>query len=268
MDWIWNNLLQPVLGLLYVPLDWVLGWASLLPPVWAIAAVGAVSGVAVMILQKFASRQERLSRCKSDLKLLKERAKKAKESGDLETAKRLQGLVGRISASYMGGSLKPALWSVPIVGVVALWCGSRLGYLPIRPGDEIAVVGHFEERAAGFAHVVPNEGVRPAGPAIAAVQGGEAKWTLKAGNAGTWPLIVRHEGRSGEVTFPVGGRPPEPVTVFATSTPGQDALQAVELRLKDSLPPAWWNLRLQWGGWYLITALLVALPLRFLLRIQ
>ncbi len=271
MTWILDALLLPLLGALYVPCDWLLGWTFPLGPVWGVVAVGVVSGAAVMVLQKVASRQRLLGQCKADLRLLKQRARAAE---DRAAAARLRGLIARISAKYMWGALKPALWTVPIIGVVALWCGSRLGFLPLRPGDTVEVVAHFEDGAAHFAHVIPSEGLQPVGPAIAAVgtpKAGEARWRVRAEKEGAHVLRVRHAGRTYGVSLPVaarGGRPPEPVTVFNRETPGQDQLQAVELKLAPGMPEAWWNLRLQWGGLYLAVALLVALPLRFLMKIQ
>ncbi len=260
-----------VLNALYVPLDWILGWSSRLPPVASIGVVGLVSGIGVTVLQKYASRQKLLAQCRADLRYLKQQVKHAKETGDLKTAARLQGLVGRISGKYMWGALKPALWSVPIIGVVALWCGSRLGFFPIRPGETVLVTAHFEDGASGFAHVVPSDGLVPAGPPIVRVQSGKGEWSLKAVKEGSHTLVVRHDSRSYEVPIPVaaaGGRPPEPVTVFQTVSATGDQLQAIEIALRDSLPKAWWNLTFQWGGWYIVTALVVALALRKVLGVQ
>jgi len=270
MDTIFD-VLTVALNALYVPLDWILGWASRLPPAASIGVVGVLSGIGVTVLQKYASRQKLLAQCRADLKLLKQRAKAAKASGDLKTAGRLQGVVGRISGKYMWGALKPALWSVPIIGVVALWCGSRLGFFPIRPGETFVVTAHFEDGAANFAHVVPNEGLEPEGAPIARVQSGRAEWKMKAVKEGVHALLVRYSDRSYEVPFPVaaqGGRPPDPVTVFQKATATGDQLQAIEIALRDSLPKAWWNLTFQWGGWYIVTALVVALALRRLLGVQ
>ena len=263
--------LMPLLNALYVPLDWILGWVSRFPATISIALVGVVSAIGVTILQKYASRQKLLAQCRADLRFLKEKAKSAKASGDLAAAARYQGLVGRISGKYMWGSLKPALWSVPIIGVVALWCGSRLGFLPVRPGETVKVIAHFEDGASNFAHVVPAEGLEPEGARIAKVQSGKAEWSLKAAKEGDHSLVIRHDGHAYAVPIPVaasGGRPPEPVTVFQKASATGDQLQAVEISLRDSLPKAWWNLTFQWGGWYIVTALVVALALRKLLGVQ
>lgn len=269
--------LTPLFNGTYFLLDLVFGWVTLLPPAAAIAVVGAVSGAAVMALQKWGSRQELLGRCKADLKSLKEKIREAKRAGDAGALARARALQARIGGKYMVAALKPALLSVPIVGLVGLWTGSRLGALPVRPEGELTVVAHFEDAASGYAHVVPDPLMAVVGPFLAPVEvpagasGKQARWTLRPRAEGRSAVAVRHAGSTYRVPVPVarrGGRPPDPVTVFSRGTPGQDRLQAVELRLADSLPAAWWNLKLQWGGLYLLVALVVALPLRRLLKIH
>lgn len=278
MDWIYTHVLLPVLSVLYIPCDWVLGWTERFSPVTAITIVGVISAIALIVIQKYGSDQKFLGACKDDLKFLKKRMKEAKAADDEDALLRARGLSGRIGRKYMWASLKPALWTVPLIGVIGLWTGSRLGYVPLRPGEEITVAAHFEDRATGgFAYVLPGEALRPTTAPIAPIEippdggGLQARWKLKAEKEGEHRLTIRGGGRSYEVTIPVaakGGRPPEPVTVLNDATPSQDQLQAIEIKLADSLPAAWWNLKMQWGGLYLIVAVGVALGLRYLLKVH
>lgn len=262
-----------VLDVLYAICDVLFGWTTLFGAFTALTIVGVLSGLAVILFQKYASDQDLLGRCKEDLKILKARTKEAKKTGDVDGARRAQGLSGRIGGKYMWAALKPALWTVPIIGVVGLWAGARLAYLPVKSGEALRVVAHFEDAAEGFAHVVPGDGFALEGPAIAAAavpdgaQGKQAAWTVKALGEGDRTLKVRHGGRTYEVKVP-GKRPPELVTVYGVTSPRQDRLQAVELKLADSVPAAWWNLKLQWGGLYLEAAMVVALLLRRLMKVQ
>jgi uncharacterized membrane protein (DUF106 family) len=269
--------MSAVLDVLYAGCDLLLGWTTLFNATIALSIVGVLSGLAVILFQKYASNQDLLGRCKEDLKILKLRMKQAKAAGVPEEARRLQGLSGRIGGKYMWAALKPALWTVPIIGVIGLWAGARLGYLPLRPGEPLKVVAHFEDAAEGWAHVVPDAGFAVDGPAIAAAavhegaQGKQARWTVKALAEGDQTLRIRHGGQTYAIPVPVrarGGRPPELVTLFGAGSPHQDRLQAVEFKLSDSLPSAWWNLYLQWGGLYLLTAMIVALALRRLMKVQ
>lgn len=260
-----------VLDALYAVCDLLFGWTTIFGATAALTIVGVLSGLAVILFQKFASDQDLLGRCKSDLKILKARMKEAKRAGNAEEARRAQALSGRIGGKYMWAALKPALWTVPIIGVVGLWAGARLAYLPVAPGQPLKVVAHFEDAAEGYAHVVPGTGFALEGPAIAAAEQGEigkqAAWTVKALGEGERTLKLRHRGQTYEIRVPAA-RPPELVTVFNEASPRQDRLQAVELKLRDSVPSAWWNLKLQWGGLYLEAALVVALVLRRLMKVQ
>ena len=277
MDWIYTHLLLPVLGVLYVPCDWTLGWTEHFSAIVSISIVGVISGVAVILVQKYASDQAFLGRCKADLEFQKKRMKQAKAADDKHGLQRARGLSGKIGGKYMWAALKPSVWTVPLIGVIGLWTGSRLGYLPIRPGDEVSVTAHFEDQAKGFAYVLPGGAFQPVSPLISAIEipqdggGLQARWKIRAGTEGAHRLTIRSGGKSFEVDLPVarkGGRPPEPVTTIAEATPTQDQLQAIQFTLVDSIPAAWWNLKLQWGGLYLIVAVGVALAMRSLLKVH
>ena len=119
--------------------------------------MGVLSGVAMALVLKYCSDQKFLGQAKADLNLLKLKMKAAKEARDPDALARARALSGRIGGKFMGASLKPSLWTVPIMAVLGLWTGSRLGYLPIRPGDDVVVIAaHFEDNAKGFAYVQPN----------------------------------------------------------------------------------------------------------------
>jgi uncharacterized membrane protein (DUF106 family) len=277
MEWIYAHLLVPVLNVLYVPCDWLLGWTERFSPVVSITIVGVISGLAVILVQKYGSDQKFLGQAKADLKLLKLKMKADKAAKDEEALLRARSLSSRIGGKYMWASLKPSLWTVPLIGVIGLWTGSRLGFLPLRPGDPVSLIAHFEDNAKGYAYALHSTELRRAGPLIAPVEipadggGTQARWTLKAEGEGDATVTVHYGGRAYPVTIPLaknGGRPPEPVTTMNGPSPGQDQLQVLEIKLEPSLKEAWWNLTLQWGGLYLIAAVGVAGALRFLLKVN
>jgi len=273
MDWFYTHVLVPILNVLYVPCDWILGWTEHFAPVLSISIVGVISGVAVILVQKYGSDQKFLGQAKADLNLLKTKMKAAKQARNDDALARARGLSGRIGGKYMWAALKPSLWTVPLIGVIGLWTGSRLGFLPIRPGDEFSVAAHFETGAEGFAYVLPTEELKGAGPLIAPIEkdGNQARWKFRAEREGIANLTIRHADHSYSIPIPIaksGGRPPEPVTTVNDASRTQDQLQAIEVKLAPSLKEAWWNLTLQWGGLYLIAAVGVALALRFLLKVN
>jgi uncharacterized membrane protein (DUF106 family) len=277
MEGFYLHVLVPILSVLYVPCDWLLGWTEHCSPIVSISIVSVISGLAMVLVLKYASDQKFLGQAKADLNLLKLKMKAARQKGDQEGLARARALSGRIGGKFMGASLKPSLWTVPIMAVLGLWTGSRLGYLPIHTGDEFSVVAHFEDNAKGFAYVLPDDAIGGSGPLIAPVEippdggGMQARWKLRARAAGDARLRIHHGEQSVSIPLPLaksGGRPPDPVTTVGEPSPGQDRLQAIEIKLAPSLPEAWWNLTWQWGGLYMIVTLVVALGLRYLLKIN
>ncbi|HZF00173.1 MAG TPA: hypothetical protein VE981_24395 [Planctomycetota bacterium] len=278
MEWIYLHLLLPLLEVLYIPCDWLLGWVERFPPVVSISIVGVISGVAVIAVQKYGSNQKFMGKAKADLELLKTKMKAAKQAKDEDALARARGLSGKIGGKYMVAALKPSLWTVPLIGVVGLWTGSRLGFQPIHPGDEVAVVGHFEDNAKGFPYLfVRDEQIPLQGALIAPIEvppdggGLQARWKIRADGAGRTELVIHYAGTLTSVPFqvsPKGGHPPEPVTTVSGPTRTQDRLQAIEFKLTPSIKEAWWNLWLQWGGLYLLVAMAVAFPLRTLLKVH
>ena len=277
MEWIYLHLLTPLLNILYHPCDWALGWVEQFPPIASISIVGVISGFAVIAVQKYGSNQKFMGKAKADLELLKTKMKTAKQAKDEDALARARGLSGKIGGKYMVAALKPSLWTVPLIGVIGLWTGSRLGFLPIHPNDDVAVVAHFEDNAKGFAYIVPDDVLRWKGTLIAPIEvppdggGLQARWMLKPGADGRSQLKIHHGWNT--VAVPVlvaqkGGYPPEPVTTVGKPSPTQDQLQAIEFKLTPSLKEAWWNLWLQWGGLYLLVAMAIAFPLRYILKVN
>jgi uncharacterized membrane protein (DUF106 family) len=277
MEWIYIHLLTPILNILYYPCDWMLGWVEKFPPTVSISIVGIISGVAVIAVQKYGSNQTFMGKAKADLDLLKAKMKSAKQAKDEDALARARGLSGKIGGKYMVAALKPSLWTVPLIGVIGLWTGSRLGFLPLRPSDEVALVAHFEDGAKGFAVVAPDDVLQWSGTLIAPIEvpsdggGLQARWKLRTNREGRSDLKIHYADSFYSVPIAVarkGGHPPEPVTTVGKPSPTQDRMQAIEFKLVPSLQEAWWNLWLQWGGLYLLVAMAIAFPLRYALKVN
>ena len=307
-----THFILPLIKLCYIPCDLLLGWTLYLGPIGALIAIGAVTGFLVNLFQKYCSNQVLLGQRKADLDKLKLISKDAKQAGDNDKVVRLRGLIGRISTKYAMESMKPALWSVPPMCIVAMWAGERMSYQPVRPGEVVEVVAHFEDGASGFTHILPNDGLTADGPAISAIeiprktapakveakesagenvaQGAPARaaaapadkapeapsepqahWRVRAEKEGQFALHVRHDDDQYELALPVyksGGHPPEKAVVYRLESPTRDRMLALELKLQDTVPSAWWNLTMQWMGVYLLSAVAFGVGLRRIMGIQ
>lgn len=165
--------LTPVMEVLYVPLDGALGWLGRLSGPAAVTMVGVFTGLGVNLFQKYCSDQKLLGNCKTDMDKLKKFSTEAKKAGDKDAAARLGRVLGRVSNKYMMGSLKPALWTVPPICVLAMWVGARLAFDPVRPGREVEIQANFEDEAGGFACLRPGNGLQARGPLISKVESAE-----------------------------------------------------------------------------------------------
>lgn len=329
------SVLVSIVKVLFVPLDLALGWLTLLGSLGALIAVGALTGFAVNLFQKYCSNQNLLGRRRADLRKLKTLVREAKDSKNDEKTARLLGLTSLISSKYALESLKPALYSIPPLCVLAMWVGARLNHEPVRPNENVEVIATFEDGASGFAYIIPNENVVLNGPAIvpvairksalvaiapedaapdvAAVPASQgqglvaadtaaprgtanvqmkvaptsqpqsvvasvensrspvAYWNVSAPKEGSFQLQVRHGDERYSLPISVhskGGLPPEQATLFRTESETRDRLLSVELKLRETVPPAWWNVFLQSMGVYFIAALVFGLALRRVMGIQ
>ncbi|MHC4917790.1 MAG: hypothetical protein ACYTGB_20125, partial [Planctomycetota bacterium] len=167
--WFFIELFNPVIMWFYPACDWILLWTTKLGGVWGVLAIGVLTGLGVNLFQKFCSNQDLLGRCKRDLDKLKKTIAEAKKSGDEDRQTRAMNVSGRISGKYMWGSLKPAFMTVPPVIIIAMWTGSRLGYKPVRPGQEIDITACFENEARGYAHIICGDGLKVVGAPVSPV---------------------------------------------------------------------------------------------------
>jgi uncharacterized membrane protein (DUF106 family) len=151
--------LEPFFRFFYPACDWLFSWWALyLPPVWAIAAVGFITGMSVNLFQKFFSNQKLLTKCQDDLKLLGERIAAAKKAGDEEAQVRLTALSRQITNKSVVKSVLPSLWTVPPVIVLCMWIASRLAYFPVKVNEPVKVTASMEAGARDFATMLPCEG--------------------------------------------------------------------------------------------------------------
>jgi uncharacterized membrane protein (DUF106 family) len=171
--WLYIEWMNPPIMFFYPVCDWVLKWTTHFGGVWGVVIVGTITGLAVNLFQKFFSKQKLLGKCKADLDKLKKGMADAKKEGDDEKHLRLMNVSKRVSGKYMWGSLKPALWTVPPVIVVVMWTGSRLGYEPVQPKQEVEVIACFENEANGFCHIIPSsDDLEVVGPPICRIEKG------------------------------------------------------------------------------------------------
>jgi len=158
-NWLLIEWLNPIVAWFYPFCDWILLWTAKLGGIGGIVLIGVLTGLGVNIFQKFCSDQRLLGKCKADLDKLKVVIKEAKKAGDQDRVTRAMNVSKRVSSKSVWASIKPALWTVPPVVVIAMWAGSRLGFEPVKPNQEVHLIACFENEARGHAALIAPEGV-------------------------------------------------------------------------------------------------------------
>jgi len=256
-------------------MDLLLGWALHLPRDVVLIAVGVGTALLLTVVRLVTTDQGLLSRCAADKARLRELIREAKKRGDKEAVGRHRTTMRQIGAVQFRAEGKPLLASVVPIALVAVWCFSRIAYLPPRPGDAVTVRAYFPVAGIGrLAHVAPQDGVEAETGWIQRVRedvapwgevtNGVAEWTLRCeGRDEPYQLAIRYAGGSHVLPLTVDGvRYSPPLESF-----DGESLLAAEVALRPyklfGLVPG------TPGGFlapWLVGYLVIVLPFSFLLK--
>ncbi len=274
-------------------LDWIFGWSLYLPPLLAITALAFLTGVVLVLCQKYFTNQQKMRMFVTDAKTLKRLTKEAKKAGDKERFARYQALNGMIGWRRFLESFKPVpIIMVPIMLLVT-WGGNRLAFLPLRPEQDVKVRAYFSEGADGLAHIIPREGLTFLDGPIQSLQAAEgevtaaghgqqplpyALWRVK-GKVGHYELDIRYQGKTypgflldiseGCEVSPQLQLPDAPSKMAGEEEVMEEyRLERVELGLEENVPIKVWKVHLNWLWSYFVLAMTFGLGLRSLLGVK
>jgi len=277
--------------------DPVLGWLLRVPPTVALFIIAIGTSAILTFVRLFTTDQEYLGRCNADKKRLKQLMKQAKEVKDKEALKRYRATMGSVSMKLMAAEGKPLLVSVIPIALLAVWCFTRLAFLPPKADEPVAVKAYFKVSTIGdITHVLPTEGLETAEMPLrdvvvdaevaeeATVGGGWiqrifddpdtaggtahaglAVWSFKGtGEPRTYALTIRHDGRTYERQLILGDRHYAPDLEFYGEDAPLTCTQIVmdEVKLFGVVPGIPWIMFPPW----LVAYLLIAIPFVFALK--
>jgi uncharacterized membrane protein (DUF106 family) len=139
-------------------MDFVLGWSRELPRDVTLVLLVLATISLTLVARRFFTDQDRLRRCRHDLKRLPELIRQAKQSGDQQERHRLVQTVLQVRWIQFRADLRVLLVvAVPIGGLV-IWASERIAYLPLAVGETIELrlstpSASLERRA----HLVPTD---------------------------------------------------------------------------------------------------------------
>jgi len=245
-------------------LGWLLAWSAGLCLIAASLATGAI----LTAVRLFTTNQDLLRRRTRDRRVLKQRTRGAKTSGDAEAVSRLRRTRRQVAIRALMAEGGPLLASLVPIALIGVWLFQRLDYHPPQPGETVALRAFFELDAVGdVVHLVPVDGIAPVNGWIRTVEEtladdgttGVATWLVRA-EANEEPYVLRlcHREDTYEHGLLVGGVGHSPVEVRHAG----GSLLRTRLELRPVRPfglvPGMWSLAIPpWLIAYLVLTLVL-----------
>ncbi len=180
---------EAIYDLLVALLDYPLGWMLLLGRDLPLVILAGGTAAVMLLLRKRVSDQALLGRHKEDRATLKARIRAAKAAGDKDLKNRLRALSAKISIAQLKAEVRPLLWALVPIILLASWAYARLGHVPPRSGEEISISAEMAPAKAGHpVYILPHAGMRSVDSLIQIPETGEA-WDGETIARATWTLV-------------------------------------------------------------------------------
>ena len=192
--------------------DAALGWLLLLPGALPAASLAAISGVAMVLIRRLVTDQEKLSRCVADRKRLKQLMREAKRRKDKPAAARHKATRTLVQLKLLRAEGWPLLVSIPIIGVLGTWGYYRLEVHPPQARETVTLELSLPPSATGsLVTLVPQPGLQ-ADRWIARAKPGQsgpahaiAQWRISgAARPGDYTLQMRSRGETFQHPLRIG----------------------------------------------------------------
>lgn len=158
-----------------------------LPPFIAILIIAFVITLAITLVYKYATDQNRMKHLKQKVKEYQEKMKKARN--DPEKMMKLQKEAMKYNGELMKHSFKPTLYTLIPILIIFGWLNAHMAFYNLAPNEPFTITA---ERADGFSGGVA---LRAEPPLTIERNGTDLRWTA-SGDAGSYKLIF--EPDSGE----------------------------------------------------------------------
>ncbi|MFO0820196.1 MAG: hypothetical protein U1A77_19770 [Pirellulales bacterium] len=118
-------------------MDFALGWSLELPRDVTLVLLVLATISLTVIARRFFTDQDRLRRCRHDLKRLSELIRQAKQSGDQQERHRLVQTDLQVRWIQFMADLRVLLVVIVPIGGLVIWASERIAYLPLVVGEPI-----------------------------------------------------------------------------------------------------------------------------------
>ncbi len=259
--------------------DFLFGWLLYLPRDLTLFIVGTGTALILTLVRLFSTNQEHLKRSDEDKIRLAALIKEAKKKKDKEALARYRSTKQQVEMKIFQAEGKPLLASLIPISLVAIWCFTRIAYLPSDPSKPVAVKAYFPVSSIGsYVHMLPQNGVKPENGWIekvkedvdkttGAVINGVAEWKLLCEKTSKpYSLVLRFNGKTFNKELIVDGlKYAEPVMFYSDG--GIDVIESVskEYKLFGFVPGIW--VMQAWIVGYMILVIPFSLLMKKVLKI-
>jgi len=176
-----------------------------LPPVWGLAFISVITGVAMLLIFKLTSRQEKIRAAKDLIKgyLLQIRLYR----DDLGLMFDAQKGILRANLTYLKYSLVPILFIIVPVVLTMVQLNLRYGAAPVDPGRQFIVKAVFDGRIPEDVTLSGDDDFAVETPPVRVERLREVDWRVRAVNRGNGTLTITAGGIKTEKKVVVGAGP-------------------------------------------------------------
>ncbi len=236
-----------------------------LPPFWAIFLISFVITLAITLVYKYATDQQRMRELKGKVKSYQEKMKQARDKPD--KMMKLQQEAMSFNMELMKHSFKPTLYTfIPII-IIFGWLNAHMAFYNLAPAHPFALDATFQPGIGNATlTVIPEQGVTLLSNATQQVNATHASWQLEA-DAGTYKATVAAGSTTAEKTILVTDerRYEPPAQKYKDNAVTQVTLSNAAVKPLDGVSLLGW--RPGWLGTYIILSVLISILLRKLLKV-
>jgi len=195
--------------------DLLFGWLLYLPVVAAVAVLGILTSLLMLLVRRWTTNQDLLGRAHADKERLKVLMREAKAAKDKNAARRYRTTNGQIALKLMRAEGKPLLAVLAPLILIGTWGWCRLGYSPPQEDEPVQVELSLSASAIGsVAFLVPQRGIDAEQRYVVLVEeasgdvlAGVARWTVSSkASPEAYTLVLNHGDRRFEHDLLIGQR--------------------------------------------------------------
>ncbi|HHE36434.1 MAG TPA: DUF106 domain-containing protein [Candidatus Woesearchaeota archaeon] len=249
---VFENILDPIFSPL---LD--------MPPVLAILLISFIITLAITLVYKFTTDQEKMKKLKQEMKEYQKKIKTLSKE-DPHKAMAIQQKAMKRNLEYMKSSFKSTLYTLIPILIIFGWLNTHMAYYPLAPNQSFEVTAFFAQGHAPSVTLSSIPELKILNNATQPINDGKATWEL-IGSEGEYKLIINYNEEEYTMPLLISSKrkyaPPE--KKISDSKLKKIVISNEKIYpLKDVL-----GLKLNWLWTYILFSVIISIALRKVLRV-